>query len=135
MPESVFDRQFAASLELIRMPEEAVSFVVTALESHHDKMEYRDRVVSELQGELKKLESRLDAMYLDKLDGKVSVAYYDKKHREWRRQMEKISSKIVQHGHANEGYLEEGVKLVELVLEGWSASPRISQTIRFHCKN
>ncbi|HZV81947.1 MAG TPA: hypothetical protein VFF53_07230, partial [Geobacteraceae bacterium] len=29
--------------------------------------------------------------------------------------MEKISSKIVQHGHANEGYLEEGVKLLELV--------------------
>lgn len=116
VPESEFDRQFVASLELIRMPEEAVSFVVTALkESHHDKMEYRDRVVSELESELKKLESRLDAMYLDKLDGKVSAAYYDKKHREWRRQMEKISSKIVQHGHANEGYLEEGVKLLELV--------------------
>jgi len=59
----------------------------------------------------------------DKLDGKVSAAYYDKKQREWRRQMEKISSKIVQHGHANEGYLEEGVNLLELVLEGWSAAP------------
>ena len=87
--EEEFDRQFIESLAAIQMPEEAVDFVVRALkESHHDKMEYRDRVVSELESELKKLESRLDAMYLDKLDGKVSAAYYDKKHREWRRQID-----------------------------------------------
>jgi len=41
------DRQFAASLQLIQMPEEAVSFVVTALkESHYDRKEYQDRVTS-----------------------------------------------------------------------------------------
>ena len=114
--EAVLDRQFAASLELIQMPEEAVSFVVKALkESHYDKKEYRDRVVSQLRSDLKNLESRLDAMYLDKLDGKIAVDYYDKKQREWHREMEKISSKIVQHGNANDSYLDEGVKLLELV--------------------
>lgn len=80
------DRQFAASLQLIQMPEEAVSFVVKALkESHYDKKEYRDRVVSQLRSDLKNLRSRLDAMYLDKLDGKIAVDYYDKKQREWHR--------------------------------------------------
>lgn len=85
----------SASLELIQMPEEAVSFVVTALkESHYDKKEYRDRVISQLRSELKKIESRLDAMYLDKLDGKVAVDFYDEKQREWRQEMEKICSKL-----------------------------------------
>ena len=81
---------------------------------NYDKKAYRDRVISQLRSDLKNLESRLDTMDLDKLDGKVAVAYYDKKQREWRRVMEKISSKIVQHGNANDSYLDEGVKLLGL---------------------
>src|SRR5450631_2426002 len=54
-------------------------------------------------------------MYLDRLDGKVEPTYYDRKHREWRREVEKIQTKMLKHSNADESYLDEGVQLLELV--------------------
>jgi hypothetical protein len=116
IPESEIDRQFAMSLEAIQMPPEAVVFVVDAMkESHKDKKAYQKRMLAELQAELECVQNRLDVMYLDRLDGKVESAYYDRKHREWRREVEKIQKKMVKHNNANDCYLDEGIQLLELV--------------------
>ncbi len=75
---------------------EAVEFVIKALkESHLDKKAYLKKVVTELQADLERVRNRLDNMYLDKLDGKVDPAYYDRKNREWRREAEKIQTKML----------------------------------------
>ena len=98
------------------MPPEAVEFVIKALkESHLDKKAYLKKVVTELQADLERVRNRLDNMYLDKLDGKVDPAYYDRKNREWRREAEKIQAKMLKHHNANDCYLDEGVQLLELM--------------------
>ena len=99
-----------------------MDYVINALkESHKDKKTYHNKVIAELQTEFERVQNRLDVMYLDRLDGKVESVYYDRKHREWRREVEKIQTKMLKHSNANESYLDEGVQLLELFLEGWGA--------------
>jgi site-specific DNA recombinase len=116
IPEAELERQFEESLQLIQIPEEAVTYVIKALkDSHHDKKAYRDKVVAELREEALKIESRIDAMYLDKLDGKIPSEYYGRKQSEWRREVEKIESTIIKHINANDCYLDKGIQLLELL--------------------
>ena len=116
MTEAELDRQFTKSLEAVQMPPEAVAFVVKALkESHQDKKDFHKKVMTGLQADLEKVRTRLDTMYLDKLDGKVDPVYYDRKHREWRRKAEKIQTKMLKHRNADDCYLDEGIQLLELL--------------------
>jgi len=56
------------------MPAEAVEFVVRALlkESHRDKQEFHHQSLASLQEDLERIRGRFDALYIDKLDGKVT---------------------------------------------------------------
>jgi site-specific DNA recombinase len=53
-------------------------------------------------------------MYVDKLDGTISQQFFDQKSSEWRSEQADILRKIEQHQHANQTYLDEGVRLLEL---------------------
>jgi hypothetical protein len=54
------------------MDREVLEWIVTALkESHGDEKRYHDEMIAKLQKEYQKLQDRIDAMYVDKLDGKV----------------------------------------------------------------
>jgi len=56
----------------------------------------------------------MDAMYVDKLDGRVSREFFDRKNSDWRPDQAEILHKIEKHQNANCSYLEEGVRLLEL---------------------
>lgn len=53
-------------------------------------------------------------MYLDKLDGRIDAAFFDRKAAEWRAEPDSILSQIAAHTGANQNYIEEGVRLLEL---------------------
>ena len=76
--------------------------------SHHDEM------IAKLQKEYQKLQDRIDAMYVDKLDGNVFQEFFDRKNGDWRTEQAEILRKIEKHQNANCSYLEEGVRLLEL---------------------
>lgn len=108
-------KQFGGALKTIQMDEDVLQWVVRALkESHTDEKRYHNEVISKLQGKYKKLQERIDAMYVDKLDGKISQDFYDTKSDEWRQEQEEIRSKIEKHESANISYMEEGIKILEL---------------------
>jgi hypothetical protein len=54
-------------------------------------------------------------MYIDKLDGTVSVEFWQKKSAQWRSEQERVRESIEEHEHANTAYFEEGIKIIELV--------------------
>ena len=108
-------RQFGEALLRIEMDKEVLEWVVTALkESHGDEKRYHNEMIAKLQKEYQKLQDRIDAMYVDKLDGYVPVGFFDRKSVDWRAQQAEILRKIEQHQNANCSYLEEGVRLLEL---------------------
>jgi site-specific DNA recombinase len=108
-------RQFGEALRLIQMDREVLEWVVTALkESHGDEKRYHDEMIAKLQKEYQKLQDRVDAMYVDKLDAKVPQEFFDRKNSDWRAEQAEILWKIEKHQNANCSYLEEGVGLLEL---------------------
>jgi len=122
-------RQFGEALRAIQMDREVLEWVVTALkESHGDEKRYHDEMIAKLQKEYRKLQERIDAMYVDKQDGKVSQEFFDRKNNEWHAEQADILRKIEKHQNANCSYMDEGVRLLELVQK--AASLYLKQEIQ-----
>lgn len=108
-------RQFGEAIGAIKMDNDVLDWVVSALkESHEDEIKYHSEQVSALQRRCEKLQRRLDAMYDDKLDGKIDQEFYNRKSSAWKKEQDGIMRKIANHQGANRAYLDEGVKLLEL---------------------
>jgi site-specific DNA recombinase len=48
------------------------------------------------------------------LDGRIEAAFFDRKASEWRSEQDRLLQSIEEHQVANQTYLEEGVRLLEL---------------------
>ncbi len=113
--EGVFEDQFANILKSLKFDDEVLQWILTALkDSHKDKRQHHEEAVSRLQGQYTKLSTRIDTMYIDKLDGNITAAFFEEKSREWKKEQEDIMDKIQKHQKANHIYITEGVKLLEL---------------------
>ncbi|MCP4602356.1 MAG: recombinase family protein, partial [Proteobacteria bacterium] len=106
---------FSQVLEELTFDEEVVGWVTVALrESHADEKEYHDREIARLQGEYRKLQNRCDAMYTDKLDGRIDNDYFDRKAAEWQIEQDRLLRNTEQHQKANKSYFDEGIRILEL---------------------
>ena len=95
--------------------DEVLEWVSLALrDSHVDERRYHDEAIVRLQVEYKRLQARLDAMYVDKLDGRVDAMFFDRKAAEWRAEQDGLLRAVEGHQTANRTYLNEGVRLLEL---------------------
>jgi site-specific DNA recombinase len=113
--EEELERQFGEALKKLSFDEDVLEWVCQALkESHVDKRQYHEETLSRLQGEYKRLESRIDGMYVDKLDGKISEIFFEEKAKAWREEQKTILAKIQSLHNADQTYIEEGVQLLEL---------------------
>jgi site-specific DNA recombinase len=66
------------------------------------------------QAEYKRLDDRIHAMYVDKLDGLVDTAFFEKMSNHWREEQARCQREIERHQSADKSYLSEGVGLLEL---------------------
>ena len=53
-------------------------------------------------------------MYVDKLDGRVDAAFFDKMAAEWRGEQARCQREIDRHQEADKSYMDEGVQILEL---------------------
>jgi site-specific DNA recombinase len=53
-------------------------------------------------------------MYVDKLDGLVDTAFYDRMSNQWREEQTRCEREIERHQNADKSYLDEGVALLDL---------------------
>jgi hypothetical protein len=113
--EETLSEQFAEVLKRLTFDKEILVWVKEALkQSHVDEKQYHEDAIDRLQDEHKRLQNRLDVMYVDKLDGKIDEAYYDRRAGEWRSEQDRLLRLIEEHQAANRTYLDEGVQLLEL---------------------
>jgi site-specific DNA recombinase len=68
-------------------------------------------------------------MYLDKLDGRVDGAFFDKVSAEWRADQNRCLRAIERHEAAEQGYMDAGVQILELARKG-ATSVRMAGTPR-----
>jgi site-specific DNA recombinase len=113
--EEVIGQQFSEILSRLNFDEEILAWVRDALHaSHADEKREHEAAIGRLQAEYDRLQSRVHAMYVDKLDGRVDAAFFDRMSAEWRAEQDRCLREIERHQAADRFYLEEGVRLLEL---------------------
>jgi hypothetical protein len=113
--EEILEQRFGQLLRGLSFPKEILDWIVTALrESHTDEKAFHDEAILRLQAEYRRLQSRIDAMYLDKLDGRIDTAFFDSKSAEWRAEQDRLLRDVATHQAANQTYIKEGVQLLQL---------------------
>jgi len=113
--EEVLAERFARTLKGMALDIDVVEWVAGALrESHADEKHERDEAVARLQANYDQIQTRLDAMYLDKLDGRIDAPFFDRKAADWRREQHGILRAIQVHQDADQSYIEDGIQLLEL---------------------
>jgi site-specific DNA recombinase len=113
--EEVIERQFSDLLGRLTFDDEVLAWVRDALHaSHADEKREHEAAIARLRAEYDRLQARMHAMYVDKLDGKVDGAFFERMSAEWRAEQDRCLREIERHQAADQSYLEEGVRLLEL---------------------
>ena len=102
-------------LEDVYIPAEVVQSLKSSLERVH--VQIRDRAIQErarLDRELQTLHARMDAAYTDKLDGKISEEFWQRKQADWETEEFRIKSRIAE---PNEAGVKEQILSVGRILE------------------
>jgi site-specific DNA recombinase len=83
--EESITEQFGELLKGLHLDTGIQEFLTKALrQSRQDEKRFHDEALARLTGEFDQLQNRLDTMYVDKLDGKISESFYERKAGEWR---------------------------------------------------
>ncbi|TIQ22122.1 MAG: recombinase family protein, partial [Mesorhizobium sp.] len=76
---------FGALLDKLQFDEEVLDWMRDALKaSYADERREQQQAIQRCQTQYKRLEDRLQAMYLDKLDGRIDNAFHDSMSAQWR---------------------------------------------------
>jgi site-specific DNA recombinase len=113
--EETLEREFCGWLRRLVLDEDVIEWIVSALkESHADERRFHDEAVSRLKADYQRLQNRLETLYEDKLDGRIDVGFFDRKSCEWRAEQSRLLNAIEEHQKADQSYMEEGVRILEL---------------------
>jgi DNA invertase Pin-like site-specific DNA recombinase len=113
--EEALEAQFTELLGRLRFDDEVLEWVRDALHaSHADERREHEEAISRHQAEHKRLQDRIHAMYVDKLDGLVDAAFFEKMSNQWREEQNRCQREIERHQNADKSYLSEGVALLDL---------------------
>jgi site-specific DNA recombinase len=113
--EEALEAQFTELLGQLKFDNEVLEWVRDALHaSHADERREHEEAIKRHQAEYKRLQDRINTMYVDKLDGVVDTAFFEKMSNEWRDEQNRCLREIERHQQADQSYMDEGVQLLEL---------------------
>src|SRR5215472_11375894 len=113
--EEALETQFTELLGGLKFDDEVLEWVCDALHaSHADERREHEEAIRRHQAEYKRLHDRINAMYVDKLDGLVETAFFEKMSNQWRDEQNRCLREIERHQAADQSYMDEGVQLLEL---------------------
>ena len=113
--EEALEAQFTDLLGRLRIDVEVMEWIRDALHaSHADQRREHGNAILRHQAEHKRLDDRIHAMYVDKLDGLVDAAFFERMSNQWRAEQNRCLREIERLEVANRSYMDEGVQLLEL---------------------
>lgn len=83
-------------------------------QSHQDEIFYNSSAIDELTKTHEQAKNRLDRLYDDKLDGKISEEYYDRKFKQYSQEKEKVVQAMKDHSKAGTKYISSAHEIFEL---------------------
>src|SRR5436190_3338976 len=113
--EEALEAQFTDLLGRLKFDDEVLEWVRDALHaSHAAERHEHEEAIRRYQAEYKRLQERINVMYVDKLDGLVDTAFFEKMSNQWRDEQNRCQREIERHQAADRSYLDEGIQLLEL---------------------
>ncbi|MCK4516291.1 MAG: recombinase family protein, partial [Spirochaetaceae bacterium] len=113
--EENLEQQFEAILSEFHFSETVFDWMREALhQNQREKAEFHNQAIEALNTRYAKLQNRIDQIYLDKLDGEIEEAFYRRNITEWRSEQAQVREKIACHEKADQNYIEQGIKLLEI---------------------
>jgi DNA invertase Pin-like site-specific DNA recombinase len=113
--EETLEAQFTELLGRLGFDDEVLEWVREALHiSHADERREHEEAIRRHQAEYKRLEERIHAMYVDKLDGLVDGAFFERMSNQWREKQNRCLRELERLQEADRSYMDEGVHLLEL---------------------
>ncbi len=82
--------------------------------SHKDETEYHTTTLNSLKQQYEQIQKRLDRLYDDKLDEKITKDFYERKFKQYTEEKEAILQAMNKHSKASNKYFELGMTVYEL---------------------
>ncbi len=92
--------------------------------SLRDEQGYHDEQIAGLHAQYAKLQTKMDRAYDDKLEGKITEDYWQRKAAEWREGQVQVRSAIERHENANRLYFEEGCRILSMATRAYELWPQ-----------
>ena len=113
--EELLEERFTALLKKLRFDDDVFDWMSQALtESCADEKREHAEAIARLEKERNRLQRRIDAIYIDKLDGKISEDFFDRMRAQWRDEQDRCARDIERHQLADDSYMDEGIELLKL---------------------
>lgn len=102
-------------LKKLKMPDYVLDDLVKTLKaSHEGKIEYNRNSIEGLQKEHRRIQKKLQILYDDRLDGRITTDEYDNLVKEFKQKQENVLTQIQDHDKADENYYLTAPKILTL---------------------
>ena len=106
---------FGTALGALRLHPAVVEYLKSALkDSHVEEQRFHAASVAKIEKKVAILKRRLDVLYEDRLDGRITIEDYTERSNAWREEMAHLRQEVAGHDRADAAYLDFGVALLEL---------------------
>ena len=107
--------EFASILGELVIPQPILAWLGdSVLESDRTEQATRERTIKRLEAAYDRLKARIETMYLDKLDGRISGEFFDQRCAEWRREQDGLLRKIQEIRKAAPAPIEQAIDTLRL---------------------
>lgn len=108
-------KQAAVVFTDLTMPEAVVDDLTQKLRDFHkDEQDFYEQNVQRINRDLKKIRKRMDTMYEDRLDGRITADKYDSLIEEWKAQETALLEELQGHSEADQAFLISCSYILEL---------------------
>ncbi len=112
--EEVFEAKFTELIAGIVIKEWMLDDLPATISQIHEKQARQHAAAAaRLHRECRRLQDRIDAMYVDKLDGKIDAGFYERKVAEWRAEQAELTRQIEEHEKVKPGPITDIRSLAE----------------------
>ena len=113
------DIQIADSIMAVTHKDERVERMLSWLqealkEGHADEIAFREKSSAELERQYQIATQRIDKLYDDKIDCRISAEFYNKKLEQYKKEQDSVLDSLNKHRNASLKYFEMGVTVIEI---------------------
>lgn len=113
--EKKIEEQLLQAISNINITNEHSNWILQALkDSFKDEKAYSEERLKNLQTQKQILKDRIDNIYLDKLDKKISDEFWQEKHNKWTQDLLVVQSNITKYEQANINFIEQGENFIKI---------------------